>query len=358
MKKVGFVLNPIAGMGGRVGLKGTDGMVEEARKRGAHPIALEKAKEALQDIPAKIFTCASPMGKECVEECEVVYHPGKKTSATDTKEACKAFLESDVDIIIFCGGDGTARDVYGVLEKKIPILGIPAGVKMHSSVFAVNALAAREMLLHFLRENAQLIETEIIDVDEPAFRNNQLKTKIFGYVLTPYRKMLMQQGKTIFSSLSEERNKEEIARFLALVCKKGISILGGGTTTQKIAEELGIEISLLGVDIIKDGNIFARDVSEKGILSHLNGEKARIIVSPTGRQGFIFGRGNQQISPEVIRKVGINNIIIASTPYKLAHTPYLFVDTGDREIDKKLGGWRSVITGFGMAERKEVRCEC
>jgi predicted polyphosphate/ATP-dependent NAD kinase len=214
------------------------------------------------------------------------------------------------------------------------------------------------MIRCFLKDDSHLVETEIIDVDESAFRNNTLKTKVYGYARTPYKTMLMQQGKTIFSSYSEERNKRELARFLALVCKKGLSILGGGTTVQKIAEELHIESSLLGVDIVKDGVIVARDVGERDILSHLNGEKARLIVSPIGRQGFIFGRGNQQISPEVIRRVGVHNIIIASSPYKLAHTPYLFVDTGDESMDKALQGWRSVVTGFGVAMRKEVRCWC
>lgn len=356
MKKIGFVLNPIAGMGGRVGLKGTDGMVEEAIKRGAKPVALERAKEAMESIPAKIFTCSSPMGEECFEKCKIVYYPPKKTSATDTKKACKIFLKNEVDIIVFCGGDGTARDVYSVVGKSTPILGIPAGVKMHSSVFAINAAAAREILIQFLKGNTETIETEIMDVDEDAFRNNELKTKIYGYALTPCKKMLIQQGKMTFSSMSEERHKKEIAIFLSLICKRGITILGAGSTVKKIADELGIKKSLLSVDIVKDGKIVVSDASEREILYHLNGEKARIIVSPTGRQGFIFGRGNQQISAEVIRKVGLNNIIIASTPHKLAQTPYLFVDTGDKEIDKKLAGWRSVITGFGMAERKEVRC--
>ncbi|OYT60310.1 ATP-NAD kinase [Thermoplasmatales archaeon ex4484_30] len=356
MKKIGFVLNPIAGMGGRVGLKGTDGMVKEAIKRGAKPFAAERAKEAMEGLSAKIFTCSPPMGEECLGDCEVIYSPPKKTSALDTKKACKAFLNKKVDIVVFCGGDGTARDVYSIIGKKLPILGIPAGVKMHSSVFAVNAIAAREVLTQFLEGKTQLIETEIMDVDESAFRDNRLKTKIYGYAITPYKKMLIQQGKMVFSSMDEERYKKEIALFLSLICKKGITILGAGTTVEKIAEELGIKKSLLGVDVIKDGKIVARDASEDEILHHLNGEKARIIVSPTGRQGFIFGRGNQQISARVIKKVGTNNIIIASTPHKLAQTPYLFVDTGDKEIDKKLVGWRSVITGFGIAERKEVRC--
>lgn len=360
MKKIGFLVNPIAGMGGRVGLKGTDGMVEEAARRGAVPVAGGRAREAMSGIEkhAKILTCSSVMGEYYLEEnsgknVEIVYDVSDKTSADDTKNACRKFLDEEADAIVFCGGDGTARDVLSVVGKRVPILGIPAGVKMHSSVFAVTPNAANRIITKFLQGDVSLVETEVIDIDEASFRRDDMKIKLYGYAISPYEKILMQMGKEIYVA-GEEVFKEGIASFLSLVMRKGTYILGGGSTTGRIADELGIENTLLGVDVVKDGKLIVKDAGEDEILRNLDGGKNRIIVSPIGRQGFVFGRGNQQISPGVIEAVGAENIIIVSTPYKLSRTPYLFVDTGSDTLNKKLSGWKSVITGFGMAERKKV----
>ncbi len=357
MKKIGFVVNPIAGMGGRVGLKGTDGMAKEAIRRGGIPISAERAKLAMKGIEtyAKILTCSSKMGETCLKKnFEVVYNALENTSARDTKNACREFLKREIDLLVFCGGDGTARDVYSVAGRKVPIIGIPSGVKMHSSVFAVTPTAANKIIIKFLQDDSSIIETEIMDVDEEVFRSGLMKIKLYGYAITPYEKILIQKGKEIFISADESAQKKEISSFLAPILSKGTCILGGGSTTEKIADALEIEKTLLGVDVVKDGKLIVKDACEDEILNHLNGDKKRIIVSPIGRQGFVFGRGNQQISPEVIGKVGVDNIIIVSTPHKLAQTPYLFVDTGNARLDKILSGWKSVITGFATAERKMV----
>lgn len=361
MKKIGFLVNPIAGMGGRVGLKGTDGVAEEAARRGAVPVAGSRAEGAMAGLGkhAEILTCSSVMGEDHLERnsgknVEVVYDTPERTSADDTKNACREFLDRKADAIVFCGGDGTARDVLSVVGKKVPILGIPAGVKMHSSVFAVTPDAANKIMMKFLRGDASIAETEIMDVDERAFRRGKLKIKLYGYAVSPHEKILMQMGKEVFYSASEEIYREGISSFLSLVMKRGTYVLGGGSTTEGIAKELGVEKTLLGVDIVKDGKLVVKDAGEDEILRNLNGGKNRIVVSPIGSQGFVFGRGNQQISPGVIEVVGTENIIIVSTPYKLSRTPYLFVDTGSDSLNKKLSGWRSVITGFGMAERKKV----
>jgi len=357
MKRIGFLVNPIAGMGGRVGLKGTDGVAEEAARRGAVPVAGGRAEEAMEGVEryAEIMTCSSVMGEDYLERnFEVVYSTSERTSADDTRNACREFIKRDVDAIIFCGGDGTARDVLSVVGKRVPILGIPAGVKMHSSVFSITPNAANKIMMKFLQGNASLVETEVMDVDETSFRRDEMKIKLYGYAISPYEKILMQMGKEIFYTASEEVYKAGIASFLSLVMRKGTYVLGGGSTTGRIADELGIENTLLGIDVVKDGKLVVKDAGEDEILKSLNGGKNRIVVSPIGRQGFVFGRGNQQISPEVIEAVGTENIIIVSTPYKLSQTPYLFVDTGSDSLNKKLSGWKSVITGFGMAERKKV----
>ncbi|MHC1635803.1 MAG: ATP-NAD kinase family protein [Candidatus Methanospirareceae archaeon] len=369
--KIGFLINPIAGMGGSVGLKGTDGLLEEALRRGAKPIAGEKAKKCIEELKVgnntTIFTCSAEMGEDVLIasskslKYEVVYSYEGRSNAEDTKNACRRFLEEGVDLILFCGGDGTARDVYSVIRRKVPMIGVPAGVKMHSAVFATSPRSAARVVELFIKGEADVRDAEIMDTDEEAYRRNELRMKVFGYARTPYEPVLVQQGKSVFHSVSEERAKEEIARFACEFMSNGsLYILGAGTTTHKIAEFLGLgdKKTLLGVDAVKDGKLVGKDLNEEELLRLLDKEKeAKIIVSPIGAQGFIFGRGNQQISAKVIEKVGVENIIVVATPQKLRETPFLLVDTGNEELDEKLSanGYISVVIGYRMAQRKEVR---
>ncbi len=366
--KIGFLINPIAGMGGSVGLKGTDGLAEEALRRGAVPIACEKGKKCMEelkmDASTAILTCSREMGEDAVinnsRRYEVVYSfQGRKSTSEDTKLACKTFLKEGVELLLFCGGDGTARDVYSVVEKEVPILGIPAGVKMHSAVFAITPKGAAKIVEHFVEGKTELRDAEVMDTDEAAYRRNELRMKVFGYARTPYEPVLVQQSKSLFQSVSEERAKEEIARFACEFMLDGsLYILGAGTTIHKIAELLGLgaEKTLLGVDAVKNGKLVGKDLNERELLQLLKNEhQAKILVSPIGAQGFVFGRGNQQISAKVIEKVGVENVIVLATPHKLSETPFLLVDTGSEELDELLSGYMSVISGYRMAQRKEVR---
>jgi predicted polyphosphate/ATP-dependent NAD kinase len=362
---LGFLVNPIAGMGGTVGLKGTDGLVDEAIKKGAVPHAGDRARKTLERMTAlkknfRLVTCSSKMGGDIAGEVgldhEVVYTYGGESSRQDTLNACRIFLDRSVDLILFCGGDGTARDIYEVVSDKTPILGIPAGVKMHSSVFAVNPEAAGELVLEFLENGLDLKESEVMDVDEEKYRQNILDTKVYGYALTPYKPLLVQDSKAVYAGGGEEEAKKGIAEFASEFMRDGSAyILGGGTTVKAIADRLGLEKTLLGVDVVKDGRLLARDVGEKQLLEVLGKEgRVKIIVSPIGAQGFIFGRGNQQVSAEVIRRVGVRNIIIVATPHKLSETRYLRVDTSDSELDKQLSGYKRVVIGYQLAQRKDV----
>jgi predicted polyphosphate/ATP-dependent NAD kinase len=363
--KLGFLINPIAGMGGSVGLKGTDGLVEEAQRRGAQPIAAERAKKCLDalNITAQILTCSGPMGADLLRatplQYEIVYaYDGSSTSA-DTKNACRRFVDERVDLILFCGGDGTARDVYSIVERTIPIIGIPAGVKMHSAVFAISPKGAAQIVKLFAEGKAEVRDAEVMDTDEDAYRRNELRMKVFGYARTPYEPVLVQHGKSLFQSVSEERAKEEIAQFAIEFMRDGsLYIMGAGTTIHKIAELLclGEEKTLLGVDAVKDGKLIAKDLNEQELLRLLEKEsKVKLLVSPIGAQGFVFGRGNQQLSAKVLDKVGVENVIVLATPHKLSETPFLLVDTGSEALDERLSGYMSVVCGYRMAQRKEVR---
>ena len=361
--KIGFLINPIAGMGGAVGLKGTDGLAAAALARGAKPQAAVRARACLHLLsrePDLLFFAASgKMGEDVLLQCglqyTVAYVARDESSSEDTKLACQAFLENGVDLILFCGGDGTARDVASSAGM-CPILGIPAGVKMHSGVFAISPQAAAELALGFVRGELLARDTEIVDVDEELYRAGELQTRLYAVARTPYKPTLIQERKRIYSASCEEEFKDQIALFALEFMRDGSAyILGAGTTTARIAELLGVEKTLLGVDVIQEGRLQQKDASERDLLALLDREKSvKVIVSPIGAQGFILGRGSQQISASVLRRIGVENLIIVSTPHKLAELPQLLVDTGDLEMDRILAGKRMVVTGYRIAQRKKT----
>ncbi len=360
--KVGLLVNPIAGMGGKVGLKGTDGpeILKKARELGSEPVAPERAIKALKKlkdsgVEPEILCFSDEMGAN--EAREVGFEPRvleeinpSDTSPEDTKSAMSRFLEEGVDIILFAGGDGTARDVVEIVNMDVPILGIPTGVKMHSAVFANTPEIAGRLVSRYLMGNLPLREAEVMDVDEEAFRENRLSTDLKGYAKVPYDPHWVQAAKSPTpSSGSEKEDQKSIARWVTeLMDDNRLYLLGPGTTTRAVAEELGISDStLLGIDLIKNGKLIAKDVRENEIYEKVEEEGATtIIVSPIGKQGFVFGRGNQQISPRVIKAVGIDNLLVLATPNKLVETSMLKVDTGDPELDDRLRGYARVIVGY------------
>ena len=363
MKHIGLIVNPVAGMGGAVGLKGTDGNVEEARRRGAVPHAMERALITLSRLAREkglhFITCSGPMGADILRETgitefEILYTFFGESSALDTKAAARRFREAGVDLILFCGGDGTARDIFNVTGRDVPLLGIPAGVKMYSAVFAIDPAIAAELVVAY--DNKNLRDSEVLDVDEEAYRSGILKTRIFGIARTPARAGKVQVAKRVYEEPDEERAKQEIARFMEEVMLPGtLYILGAGTTTEAIAHRFGVKKTLLGVDAMKDNALVAADVDEKTLLNLAEREKEiRIIISPIGAQGFLLGRGNQQISALVVRLVGLKNLIVVATSHKLAEIPVLYVDSGDPALDAEFGSTIQVICGYRMAQRKKI----
>jgi len=358
MKSLGFIVNPIAGMGGAVGLKGTDGKVvlKKALTLGAKPIAPIKAELFLSELkPLKgrfnLVTCASSMGEDEARNCSysptVLGNRKDETSAEDTKAYARRIRSCGVDLIVFCGGDGTARDVLDAVEYDIPVLGVPTGVKMHSAVFAVDPQAAAKITIRFLWEELPLRESEVMDVDEEAYRQGRLSAKLYGYMLTPYEPYLIQNAKMASPMTEiEMRNQAAIAIFIIEEMEPDtIYIIGPGTTTRTIGDLLEEKKALLGVDIFCNKKIIAGDVNERQIINRIE-NNAKIIVTPIGGQGFIFGRGNLQISPAVIRQVGLENIIVVATKQKLKGLKCLRVDTGDSSLDDSLRGYIKVVTDY------------
>lgn len=368
VKTIGFIVNPIAGMGGAVGLKGTDGRVilKKAMMLGAKPVAPARAATFLSELkPLKesirLVVGAGKMGEDEARELgfgsTVVGKRREETSAEDTVEIARQILEKEVDLLVFCGGDGTARDILNVVGTKIPVLGVPTGVKMHSAVFAMGPVAAARIMTRFLEGELPLREAEVMDIDEEAFRSDRISARLYGYLLTPFEPRLVQ-GVKVSSPLTEEevRNQAAIATYIIENMMNDIVyILGPGTTTRAIGFLLDADKTLLGVDLFCNRKLIAKDVNEKRILEEIEGKGAKIIVTPIGGQGFIFGRGNQQISPEVIRQVGWDNIIVVATENKLESLKNLRVDTGDPSLDNTLRGHSfKVITDYKT--ERVMRC--
>ena len=359
LKTVGFIVNPIAGMGGAVGLKGTDGkaILERAIILGAKPIAPARAESFLSELKPfkgriRLVVGAGGMGEDEARNCgfafTVLGKKKKETAAKDTMDVARRIINSDADFLVFCGGDGTARDILNAVDNNLPVLGVPTGVKMHSAVFAVGPRAAARIAMEFLWDELPLREAEVMDVDEEAFREGRVSARLYGYVLTPYEPNLIQ-GVKMASPMtkSEIRNQAAIAIYVIENMKTDVVyIIGPGTTIRTIGDLLDEKKTLLGVDLFCNKKLVAKDVNEKQILKKINGKTAQIIVTPIGGQGFIFGRGNQQISPAVIREVGQDNIIVVAAEGKLRSLKNLRVDTGDPSLDDALRGYIKVITDY------------
>ena len=359
-----MIVNPIAGMGGKVGLKGTDNVLQEALNRGAQQVAptrakefLKKLKENLAEAKIEILTCPGIMGEKEAEDADfpakiLPMKIGRKTSAKDTKLAVQLLIGASVDLIVFVGGDSTAKDIFDAQQGcgEPPVLGVPSGVKMYSGIFAVSPPDAVDVVLAFAQQEAEITEFEIMDADEKAIRNDSLAVKLHGYMKGPFLPARIQGSKQISPETTDEKdNQTAIAKFLIEEKQPEATwILGPGTTVKRVAELLGVEKTLLGVDIYRDGRVIL-DVDEEEILKEVNSwQNTWIVVSPIGHQGIIFGRGNQQISPEIIKRVGKQRTIVLATKSKLQNIEgkILRVDTGDTNTDNMLTGYIRVVTDY------------
>ena len=378
MSRVGFIVNPIAGMGGRVGLKGTDHVVDQARAAGAEPVAPGRASLCLSaflkmqakdpNLEVRWLSCAGDMGAALLDRAgvdpatvEIVHTPATPSTAEDTRTAAAACAAASADLLVFCGGDGTARDIVEAVDGALPILGIPAGVKMHSGVFAVDPRAAAEALAEFLRGQLRIGDSEVMDLDEEAYRAGEWRVRLYATARTLVEPNLVQADKMMFAEMSEESVRLELAEHFRDLFNEEPTILfllGPGSTIESIATRLKIDKTLLGIDAVVGGKLVARDVDERGILALLDRHaKAKLVVSPIGAQGFVLGRGNLQLSPAVVRRIGTRNLLVVATPAKLAATPVLRVDTGDEALDAEIRKkeYLFVLTGYRTTKLHPIK---
>ncbi|RUO25361.1 ATP-NAD kinase [Aliidiomarina minuta] len=363
MFRIALVINPFAGLGGSVGLKGSDGLQtrSEALAKGATPRALERSCQAinvLRPYAAEIswLTAAGAMGestlKKCGFEAEVVYQAQRAddSGAEDTQRAVQAFIEAKADLIVFAGGDGTARDVCAQLREQLPVVGIPAGVKIHSGVYAVTPTAAGRVLEQLIKgELTTLRSADVMDIDEDAFRQGTVKARRYGEMQVPGELEYMQAVK-MGGKESDELVLTDIADdIIESMRPDALYIMGSGSTVAAVMEQLNLPNTLLGVDVIRNQELLAQDVTASELEDLLSQHSEKyLVITLIGGQGHIFGRGNQQLSPRVIREIGRDNIRLLATKTKLkalSGRP-LRVDTGDPGLDHELSGFIAVTTGY------------
>lgn len=362
MKKLGFIVNPVAGIGGKVGLKGSDGAatLAKALELGAKP---ESGKKALVTMKAlkeyadqlDIYTYPGEMGADICKEAGLDCHilgniQSGHTTPEDTMRAAKELRDANLDLILFAGGDGTARNILDAVGTTIPVLGIPTGCKIHSGVYALNPRTAGMLMGQFAQGLVkETREAEVMDIDEDLFRQGTVQARLYGYLKIPNERKMVQNLKS-GRGYSETASIDMIANYMADTLEDGILyIVGTGSTTAAIMKKIGLPNTLLGVDLVYNHQVIASDCTERDILERLDQyPKAKIIVTVIGGQGYVFGRGNQQLSAEVIRRVGKENIIVVASKNKILSLfgSSLYVDTGDEEVNAMLRGYIKVIVGY------------
>ncbi|HXP74019.1 MAG TPA: ATP-NAD kinase family protein [Stellaceae bacterium] len=369
--EIGLIVNPVAGMGGSVAFRGTDGeaILARARASGAEPLSPQRALRALERLAAragrvlKIHAPAGAMGADIARQAgfpvaPLDAAPPALTSAADSRNTAAELVGRNVALILFAGGDGTARDILGVVGERVPVLGIPTGVKMQSAVFAVSPEAAGEVVALLAGDPGGRIAfraAEVMDIDEAALREGRVSARLYGYARIPFERSLVQNPKAAESS--EDAVIDALCREVAQeMAPAGLYILGPGTTTARVLHHLGLEGTLLGVDAVLDGAMIGRDLASRALKELVAGWPARLILGIVGGQGFIFGRGNQQIAAPIIRAIGRDNIILLASQRKILGLGenLLRADTGDPAVDAMLAGYIRVRTAPGRSTLMRV----
>jgi predicted polyphosphate/ATP-dependent NAD kinase len=356
---LGLIINPLAGLGGSVGLKGSDGVAAQALAMGAEPRAAARTRislESLLPLAARLefATYAGAMGADLLAEMGFSYRvlgdlAGTASSAMDTQSAVLALQDAGVALILFAGGDGTARDVCAVAKATQPVLGIPAGVKIHSGVYAISPRAAGELTRRLVEGGlVRLASGEVRDQDEQALRVGKVAARWYGELTVPVEGHFMQQVKQAGME-SEELVLVEIADWLHDSWEADVRyVFGPGSTLHGIANNLGLQATLLGVDVLENGVLIARDVTEAQLFALIDNYPSRLLVTAIGGQGHIIGRGNQQISPRVLRGIGLDNLRVVASKRKLATLAGrpLLVDSGDPQLDSAFPDAVRVWAGY------------
>ncbi|BDY06118.1 ATP-NAD kinase family protein [Ferrimonas sp. YFM] len=356
--RLGVIINPLAGLGGSVALKGSDGMAEQALALGAEPKAHLRMATALEQIESlrdkvEILTASGAMGQALLESLgyhpDVVHRCSETSKDADTKLTAQALMDRGVDLILFAGGDGTARDICAQVHDRQPVLGVPAGVKIHSGVYGITPKASGEVVAKMIRgELLSTVLAEVRDIDEAAFRLGKVRARHYGEMRIPQALHYVQAVKMGGVEVEALVLDDISAEFQERLDDQWQYIMGSGSTVAAVMEQLGLKNTLLGVDLINEDQVLGQDMTADQLLRQVQGRPTKLVVTLIGGQGHLFGRGNQQLSPQLIRAVGRENILVLATKAKLEALEGrpMIADTGDPELDAQLAGWYPVITGY------------
>ena len=358
--KLGLIVNPVAGLGGSVALKGSDGedTAAKAIALGAEPKSNSRTKAALEVlIPHQsnitIYTVNDEMGEQTAKalgfNTQVVYQSNSPTTSDDTEAAARLLQQQGVDLILFAGGDGTARNICHAVEDSVPVLGIPAGCKIHSGVYAITPKAAGRVVEILVKgELVTLSDADVMDIDEVAFRQGTVKAKRYGEMQVPSEVRYVQAVKNGGKETDELVLADIAAYVVSEMDADTLYVMGSGSTVGAVMEEMGLENTLLGVDLVEDQALVGQDLTAQQLLELTSGRETKLVITLIGGQGHIFGRGNQQLSPALIKAIGRDNIIVVATKTKLQalNGRPLICDTGDSKLDDELSGYIRVTSGF------------
>ncbi|MED5272037.1 MAG: NAD(+)/NADH kinase [Candidatus Thermoplasmatota archaeon] len=382
MARIGVLVNPDAGLGGKLGFKGSDGRAEEARKSGAKDRAGPRMRETLTNIfeliklgrcaEFELIICGGKMGSDWIkdikfQEKKIVGEWNGKTTSEDTHKAVELILEENIDLLLYAGGDGTTRDIVEKLESlnasNTPLIGVPSGVKMYSGCFAEDTNAAAEVLVAWINGELGFSTTEVLDMDEESYRKGEWKIDMFGQAITPASPLWIQGSKHQIQAIGEEEIIESLSEHISelyIQNKNNLIIWGAGGSLNQIAKHCGLNTTLLGIDISKGNQLIGADLSENEIIKILENnenEEFILLLSPMGGQGFLIGRGNLQLSPRVLRKIGIGNIMGVATPAKLLSISRIRIDTGDSLLDEEIRGKKYIKMIQGYRTIKIVKID-
>ncbi|MGB0594247.1 MAG: ATP-NAD kinase family protein [Poseidonia sp.] len=382
--RIGLVVNPDAGLGGKLGFKGSDGRAAEARAAGAEDRAGPRMNQSLAHladlassslnrtgVQLTLVAWEGRMGDTWVPNLGDERHvalttigstPGS-TAPEDTARLVSELVEAGVEAILYAGGDGTTRDIVNALEaagseaQTIALIGVPGGVKMHSGCFATTPKAAAEVALAFALGDLRTAITEVMDLDETVYAKGEWKVRMYGEAWTPSSPRFMQGAKEQVERVSEEDTIEGLAHHVSTLLEDEPDLMvvwGSGGTLRRMGEHLDLELTLLGIDV-QHGDTVHADLNEQGLLevisAHTNADGQRpllLLLSPMGGQGFLIGRGNLQLSPDVLRAIGHGNILGVATPSKLIGLEAVRIDTGDDDLDAEFQAKRfiKILQGF------------
>ena len=371
MVRLGLLVNPDAGLGGRLGLKGSDGQAELARSKGAEDRSGPRMRLMLEYFSKlrrsgfegiEWVSSEGRMGTDWLPEGATIgsvrttHSSSGSTSADDTAAAVGELLKEGIDLLVYAGGDGTTRDIVTALDSAgspdIPVIGVPTGVKMHSGCFAASPKAAAEVLSAWLDGDLLLASTEVLDLDEERYRQGEWGVQLYAEAMTPASPRWMQGSKQRIEASGEEDTTEGLADHIRelVISEDGLVIWGSGGTLRAIAEMNGFQPTNLGIDATLGNEQIGTDLDEAGLLEILSSHAGPVtlLLSPMGGQGFLIGRGNLQLSPEVLRVIGIDNILGVVTPAKLLTVRRLRIETGDVNLDAAFATKRymKVLQGY------------